>query len=59
MAKSLNPEDITVVQSAGEPVASHDVSNGNLDDNDHNDSGGSDAIEWMRRHRVRGGDDTD
>ncbi|MDH6123602.1 hypothetical protein [Kitasatospora sp. GP82] len=60
MAKSLNPEDITVTQSAGETFAFHDASTGPHDDNDTNDSGGGDAAAWMRSgHRGRGGDDTD
>ncbi|MFI9330490.1 hypothetical protein ACIGZJ_23470 [Kitasatospora sp. NPDC052868] len=42
MSTSLNPEDITVVQSAGPVSSAHDNSKGWYDDSDSNNSGGAD-----------------
>ncbi|MEU8699540.1 hypothetical protein AB0C61_18100 [Streptomyces sp. NPDC048680] len=44
MANSLNPEDITVIRPEGLELARHDVSRGNHDDNDSNDSGKRDVF---------------
>ncbi|TQF04042.1 hypothetical protein E6W39_19665 [Kitasatospora acidiphila] len=59
MAKSLNPEDITVVHAADESGSAHDHSVGNLDDNDSNDGGGHDRLAFAV-HQFNGAfDDTD
>ncbi|WP_406114018.1 hypothetical protein [Kitasatospora purpeofusca] len=59
MAKSLDPEEITVVQSAGQVSFEHDNSfPGARDDSDSDDSGGKDAdVHWMNRDWPQ--DDTD
>ncbi|MDH6123597.1 hypothetical protein [Kitasatospora sp. GP82] len=59
MATSLNPEDITVVQSADAGASAHDGSRGKYDDQDSSDSGLQDAYQRTLGNYTGPVDDND